>query len=107
MNQQPPNMQHLMKQAQKMQEQLLAAQQELATQTFEGTAGGGVVKATVTGSQELVSVEISPEVIDPSDPEMLGDLVVAAVNAAMKQVADAAGDQMGGFDMDGLGGLLG
>lgn len=107
MNRQPPNMQNLMKQAQKMQEQLLAAQEELASKTFEGSAGGGMVKATVTGSQELVSVEISPEVIDPEDPEMLGDLVVAAVNAAMSQVADAAGDQMGGFDMGALGGLLG
>lgn len=100
-------MQHLMQQAQKMQEQLLAAQEELASKTFEGSAGGGMVKATVTGSQQLVSVEISPDVIDPDDPEMLGDLVVAAVNAAMSQVAEAAGDQMGGFDMGSLGGLLG
>ncbi len=107
MNRQPPNMQQLMKQAQKMQEQLLAAQEELAAKTFEGTAGGGMVKAVVTGSQELVSVEISPDVIDPEDPEMLGDLVVAAVNTAMRQIADAAGDSMGGLDMGGLGGLLG
>ena len=102
-----PDMRQLMKQAQKMQEQMMAAQQELATKQFEATAGGGVVKAVVTGSQELVSIEISPEVIDPEDPEMLQDLVVAAVNAAMKQAGDAAGASMGGLDLGGLGGLLG
>jgi nucleoid-associated protein EbfC len=102
-----PDMRQLMRQAQKMQEQMMAAQAELATKEFEGTAGGGVVKAIVSGSQELLSVEIAPEVIDPSDPEMLQDLVVAAVNAAMKQVAAAAGETMGGMDVGGLGGLLG
>jgi nucleoid-associated protein EbfC len=106
MNRQP-DMRQLMKQAQKMQEQLMAAQEELATKEFEGTAGGGVVKATVTGGHQLLTVKIDPSVIDPDDPEMLEDLVVAAVNAAMKQAADAAGDSMGGMDMGGLGGLLG
>jgi nucleoid-associated protein EbfC len=102
-----PDMRQLMRQAQKMQEQMMAAQAELATKEFEGTAGGGVVKAIVSGSQQLLSVEIAPEVIDPADPEMLQDLVVAAVNAAMKQVAAAAGETMGGMDVGGLGGLLG
>ncbi|MGF1665184.1 MAG: YbaB/EbfC family nucleoid-associated protein [Acidimicrobiia bacterium] len=102
-----PDMRQLMRQAQKMQEQMMAAQAELATKEFEGTAGGGVVKAIVSGSQELLSVEIAAEVIDPADPEMLQDLVVAAVNAAMKQVAAAAGETMGGMDVGGLGGLLG
>jgi nucleoid-associated protein EbfC len=102
-----PDMRQLMRQAQKMQEQMMAAQAELATKEFEGTAGGGVVKAIVSGSQELLSVEIATEVIDPADPEMLQDLVVAAVNAAMKQVAAAAGETMGGVDVGGLGGLLG
>jgi nucleoid-associated protein EbfC len=106
MNRQP-DMRQLMKQAQKMQEQLMAAQEELATKEFEGTAGGGVVKATVTGGHQLLTVKIDPSVIDPDDPEMLEDLVVAAVNAAMKQATDAAGDSMGGMDMGGLGGLLG
>lgn len=106
MNRQP-DMRQLMKQAQKMQEQLMAAQQELASKEFEGTAGGGVVRATVTGDHEVVAVTIDPSVIDPDDPEMLGDLVVAAVNAAMRQVAEEAGDSMGGMDMGGLGGLLG
>jgi DNA-binding YbaB/EbfC family protein len=102
-----PDMRQLMRQAQKMQEQMMAAQAELASKEFEGTSGGGVVKAVVSGGQELLSVKIDPEVIDPSDPEMLEDLVVAAVNAAFKQVQAAAGDSMGGMDLGGLGGLLG
>lgn len=107
MNRQP-DMRQLMKQAQQMQEQLAAAQEELASRTFEGTAGGGVVTATVSGAQELQSVAIDPSVVDPEDVEMLQDLVVAAVNQAMKNAAEAAGDQLGGLTggMD-LGGLLG
>ena len=102
------NLANIMKQAQQMQEQLAAAQDELASATFEGSAGGGVVKATVTGSNEIVSVEIDPSVIDPEDPEMLGDLVVAAVNQAIKNAADAAQQSLGGLagGLD-LGGLLG
>lgn len=102
----PPNMQQIMKQAQQMQAQLMAAQAQLAEMTFEGSAGGGMVKAVVRGSNELVSVEIDPSVIDPSDPEMLGDLVVAAVNGAMRSAAEAAESEMGGL-AGGLGGLLG
>lgn len=104
----PPDMNQLMRQAQQMQEQLAAAQEELASKTFEGTAGGGVVTATVSGAQELVSLEIDESVVDPDDVEMLQDLVVAAVNQAMKAASDAAGDQLGGLTggMD-LGGLLG
>jgi DNA-binding YbaB/EbfC family protein len=104
----PQDMRKLMQQAQQMQEQLTAAQDELASATFEGSAGGGVVKATVTGSNEIVSVEIDPSVIDPEDAEMLGDLVVAAVNQAIKNAADAAQQSLGGLTggLD-LGGLLG
>lgn len=107
MNRQP-DMRQLMQQAQKMQEQLAAAQADLATKTFEGTAGGGVVTATVSGSQELVSITIDPSVVDPGDIEMLQDLVVAAVNQAMKAATEAAGDQLGGLTggLD-LGGLFG
>jgi nucleoid-associated protein EbfC len=107
MNRQP-DMRQLMKQAQKMQEELAAAQEELASRTFEGTAGGGMVTATVSGSQELKSVVIDPSVVDPDDIEMLQDLVVAAVNQAMRSAAEAAGDQLGGLTggLD-LGGLLG
>ena len=75
-------MRQLMQQAQQMQEQLAKAQEELAEKTYEGTAGGGVVKAMVKGSGRL-SVVFDPSVLDPDDPELVGDLVVAAVNAAM------------------------
>lgn len=104
----PRDMRRLMEQAQKMQEQLVAAQADLAQRRFEGSAGGGMVKAVVTGSNELVSVDIDPQVIDPDDPQMLGDLVVAAVNGAMRAAAEATQDQLGGLTggMD-LGGLLG
>jgi len=107
MNRQP-DMRQLMQQAQKMQEQLAAAQADLATKTFEGTAGGGVVAATVSGSQELVSITIDPSVVDPGDIEMLQDLVVAAVNQAMKSATEAAGNELGGLTggLD-LGGLFG
>lgn len=97
-----------MQQAQKMQENLASAQAELAEREFEGSAGGGVVKATVKGSGEVLRVDIDPSVIDPDDAEMLGDLVTAAVNSALASVGEAAqsqiGDLTGGLD---LGGLLG
>ncbi len=107
MNRQP-DMRQLMKQAQKMQEQLAAAQEELAARRFEGSAGGGVVTAVVSGAQELLEVTIDPSVVDPDDVEMLQDLIVAAVNQAMKTAAEAAGDQLGGLTggLD-LGGLFG
>lgn len=104
----PREMRQLMQQAQQMQAQMMAAQEALAAKTFEGTAGGGVVKATIKGTGDLVSVDIDPGVLDPDDPEMVGDLVVAAVNAAtaaMHADAEAAmGGATGGMD---LGGLLG
>lgn len=95
-----------MKQAQQMQEQLAKAQEDLANREFVGTAGGGMVKATVTGGPQLVSVEISPEVVDPDDIEMLEDLVVAAVRQALESAAEAANTELGGLT-GGLGGLLG
>lgn len=98
-----PDMRQLLQQAQKMQEQLGAAQAELAGQTFTAAAGGEMVVATVTGARELVSVHISPEVVDPGDVEMLEDLVLAAVRQAMDAAARAASDRLGGS----LGGLLG
>lgn len=107
MNRQP-DMRQLMKQAQEMQARLAAAQEELAQRTFEGTAGGGMVTAIVNGAQELISVSISPEVVDPADVEMLEDLVVAAVRQASQAAVAAASDQLGGLTggMD-LGGILG
>lgn len=80
----------------------------MAEQEFEGSSGGGVVKATVKGSGEVLRVNIDPSVIDPDDAEMLGDLVVAAINSALTNVSEAANAQMGDITggMD-LGGLLG
>ena len=82
---------NMMKQAQKMQQEMLKMQQEMETKTYEATAGGGVVTASVNGKHELVSIVIDPEAVDPEDVEMLQDLVVAAVNEAMRKAdADAA-----------------
>ena len=88
------NMQQLMKQAQKMQQDMLKAQQELEDQEYTATAGGGVVTATVTGSKELKSIKISPEVVDPEDVEMLEDLVLAAVREAMETADKNAQEKM-------------
>jgi DNA-binding YbaB/EbfC family protein len=104
----PKDMRQLMQQAQQMQEQMMAAQQQLSQKTYEGTAGGGVVKAVVKGTGELVSVTFDPEVLDPDDAEMAGDLVVAAVNQALATMNADAESSMGGVagGMD-LGGMLG
>ena len=75
---------NMMRQAQKMQQELLKMQQELETTEFEFTAGGGAVKAVVMGSRQLKAIEIDPDAVDPEDVEMLQDLIVAAVNGAMK-----------------------
>ncbi len=89
-----------------MQEQMAIVQQRLADSEFEGTSGGGVVKAKVTGGGSVVSVDIDPAVIDPDDAEMLGDLVVAAVNQALEAASGAAQDQMGDVTGGGLGNLF-
>jgi nucleoid-associated protein EbfC len=90
-----PNMQQLMKQAQKMQQQLLAAQEELAQTEVEGSAGNGLVKATMTGSGELAALTIDPSVVDPEDVETLTDLVVAAVRDAHRLVSEMQQEKMG------------
>ncbi len=105
MNRQP-DLGQLMKQAQQMQQELARAQAELAQRQFEGSAGGGMVTAVVTGGSELLEVRISPEVVDPGDVEMLEDLIVAAVRQAMGAASTAAGESLGGIG-GGLGGLLG
>ena len=87
-----------------MQQQLMAAQQELTTVEVEGSAGGGLVRATMTGSGELVSVTIDPKAVDPDDVETLQDLVVAAVRDAARAAADAAQEKMGPLT-GGLGGM--
>lgn len=82
------NMQALMKQAQQMQEQLKKAQEELKESEFIGSAGGGMVKVTVSGAKEVLAVSIKPEAVDPDDLEMLEDLVTAAVNDALNKAAE-------------------
>lgn len=99
-------MQQLMKQAQKMQQQLAAAQAELAEAQVTGTAGGGMVTATMTGSGELTALTISPEAIDPDDVETLQDLVVAAVRDASRAANELTASTMGPVT-GGLGGGLG
>ena len=102
-----PNMNDLLKQAQKMQEQLLEAQAAAAEEVVEGHAGGGVVKVTVTGGMEFQSVTIDPAAIDPDDVEMLQDLVLAAVRDATSKATALSQKAMGGLDIGGLGGLFG
>ncbi len=99
-----PNMQQLMKQAQKMQQQLLSAQQELADAEVTGTAGGGLVTAVVSGNGEVKTVKIDPKAVDPDDVESLEDLVVAAVRDAARAAHELAEEKMGPLS-GGLGGL--
>ena len=89
------NMNQMLKQAQKMQEQMLKMQEEMEAKTYEATAGGGAVKVTVDGKRELLDVTISPEVVDPDDVEMLQDLIVAAVNEALRKVEAESTAQLG------------
>ncbi|AYC28359.1 YbaB/EbfC family nucleoid-associated protein [Paenisporosarcina cavernae] len=91
------NMQGMMKQMQKMQKQMAQAQEELAEQRFEGVAGGGVVKVTVSGHKQVLEVALDPSVVDPEDVEMLQDLIVIATNEAMKKAEDTANSTMGQF----------
>jgi DNA-binding YbaB/EbfC family protein len=93
---QKPPANNMMKQVQKMQADMMAAQQSLAAETVEGSAGGGMVKAVVTGGGELQSVSIAAEVVDPDDVEMLEDLVVAAVSEAMRKSQELQAERMGG-----------
>ena len=88
------NMNNMIRQAQKMQQDMLKAQEELESKTYEAGAGGGVVTATVSGKKELVGVTIDPEAVDPDDVEMLQDLIVAAVNEALRRASDDASSQM-------------
>ena len=88
------NMNSMIRQAQKMQQDMLKAQEELESKTYEAGAGGGVVSATVSGRKELVSVAIDPEAVDPDDVEMLQDLIVAAVNEALRKANEDAASQM-------------
>ena len=88
------NMNNMIRQAQKMQQDMMKAQEELESKTYEAQAGGGVVSAAVSGKKELLSVTIDPEAVDPDDVEMLQDLIVAAVNEAIRKATEDAAGQM-------------
>ena len=100
------NQMAMMKQAQKMQQELIRMQQEQETKTYTASAGGGMVSATVSGKHELVGLEITPEAVDPDDVEMLQDMVIAAVNEAMRTADAEAANNMsrltGGMNLGGL-----
>ncbi len=99
----PGNMNNLMKQAQRMQRQMEEAQKELESKTYTTTSGGGAVEVTVTGKKELTSLKIAEEAVDPDDVEMLQDLIMAAINEAMKQV-DEDSEALMGKMTGGMGG---
>ena len=90
----PSNMQSMLKQAQKMQEDMANLQAELEEREYDVAAGGGVVNVKINGKKEILSVKIDPEVIDPDDPETLEDLVCAAVNEAIKRVEAVSSEEM-------------
>ena len=96
----------MMKQAQKMQQELIRMQQEQETKTYTASAGGGMVSATVNGKHEVVDMKINPEAVDPDDVEMLQDMVIAAVNEAMRAADTDAANNMsrltGGLNLGGM-----
>lgn len=102
------NQMQMMRQAQKMQQDLLKMQQDLESTRFEFSAGGGAVKASIVGTRQLESITIDPEVVDPDDVEMLQDLILAAVNGVLKVADDETGKAMSKLQggMGGLGGLF-
>ncbi len=97
---------NLVRQAQQLQAKMLKVQEEMATRTAEASAGGGMVTAVANGRQELVSIKVEKEVVNPEDVEMLQDLIVAAVNAALKQAQEMVSEEMkkltGGINLPGL-----
>lgn len=100
---QGPNLNQLLKQAQQMQAEMAKAQEELKNETVEASAGGGMVKVTMTGDMQLREITISPDAIDSEDPELLQDMVTAAVNEALRAAQELAANRMGGIT-GGLGG---
>ena len=97
---------NMMKQAQKLQARMLKLQEELASQTVEATAGGGMIKVTANGRQQIISIAIEKEVVDPDDIEMLQDLILAAVNDALNKSQEMVSQEMGkltgGMNLPGL-----
>ena len=101
---QGPNLNQLLKQAQQMQAEMAKAQEQLKDETVEASAGGGMVKVTMTGDLQLREITISPDAVDPEDVEMLQDMVSAAVSEALRSAQELAASKMGGIP--GLGGGL-
>jgi DNA-binding YbaB/EbfC family protein len=101
---QQPNMQQILKQAQKMQQDMLAAQESLKDEVVDASAGGGMVTVEVTGDLVIKSIKIDPQAVDPEDVELLQDMVLAAVNEGMRAAQEVAATKMGGIT-GGLGGL--
>ncbi|MEA2398203.1 MAG: nucleoid-associated protein EbfC [Thermoleophilaceae bacterium] len=100
---QPPNMNQMMKQVQQMQAEMMKAQEELQNEVVEASAGGGMVTVKVTGGLEVREVKIDPAAIDPEDAEMLQDMVLAAVNEALRSAQELAASRLGAAT-GGLGG---
>ena len=104
-----PNLNKMLQQVQKMQADMIKAQEALANETIEASAGGGMVTVTITGDLQVKDIVIAPDAIDPEDPELLQDMVLAAVNEAIRQAQELAATRMGGLtggmDLGALGGL--
>ena len=102
----PQNMNAMIRQAQKMQEDMAALQEDLDAREYDISAGGGVVAVKINGKKEILSIDIQPEIVDPDDIETLSDILVAAVNEAIKRVEDTNSEEMskitGNMDMPGL-----
>jgi nucleoid-associated protein EbfC len=101
-----PNINQMMKQVQQMQDEVLKAQEALKSEVVEASAGGGMVTVRITGGLEIQEIRIDPEAIDPEDVDMLQDMIVAAVNEAIRSAQELAESRLGGA-MGGLGGLEG
>jgi DNA-binding YbaB/EbfC family protein len=104
-----PNMQQMLKQVQKMQQDMLAAQEALKDETVEASAGGGMVTVKISGDLVLREINIDPEAVDPEDVELLADMVLAAANEAIRAAQELAANRLGGVTggLGGLGGALG
>lgn len=102
----PGNMNQVIRQAQKMQEEMNVFQEQFKSREFSASVGGGMVEITMNGAKEVISLKIKPEVIDPEDPEMLEDLIASAVSEVLKNIEEASNDGMGkitgGMNMPGL-----
>ena len=101
-----PNMQQLMRQAQKMQQQMEPAQAELDAKEYEASAGGGMVTCKINGKRQLLSLEIKPEAVDPEDVEMLQDMILAAVNEALRAGEENREKTMAALAPGGMGGMF-